>query len=1147
MLESICSLIKKLLYSSSIDEQIGILVDTPNLDAATFLAVCHDSQKYGFSKNESDFLSSHLDQYSKIILALSGELRPVIPSILYGKIGMIYRLRGNVEKAKTYYLYAFNTAATDEEKAMALSSYGTLEMQQQKINSAETTLKRALKICEDNGITNTTFITIINNLGLLAMDKQNYEKGIEYFEKASGCAKQANSFRLYMMARFNLVEVYRRNRQYRQGHQILDEVEMYVSGRGSWAEDTLYTLRNRLLEEEDASSAIQHRGQQLDVVLNLIKRACEDAYALQELKQTLLALPFPIEEITDRVRELLPELYRQNSKGCYRMALLLREVVVTRESAVALAEITCDLCLCFKYSTSEERIQWLEEAFAMLKLGNPVVLSAAKAMLSDVAANEYIHRNSPNRKDDLFNAIHYLKETLRFLEGKEFHAKPLLEALNEESAKIKTQKAHIHYNIATSYNALFSIEREPNLNKLAVEHFKTALAYLPELPETDELRIRIQINLGNALAFSANYNLPLAMNGKVDKAVLLESLQTQSDTLEKLQHNSPDYFNALIDITQTYIDLAKASQYADRSDYFDAASQCLAAAKHTIQDLPGIKADYQVPWLIAEAQLALNYDSGGDNLRRVGSLLDQTLPLIDKTSLHEKAVTLYTHGCNIWDRLGDKPRAYSYLLKGLHFLYDLLFSGHLLLQGAATGILQAYFSHLISQLLKWGETERALFFLNQCISIGWHHTSPGGEKNKLLLPRRIRRVTRKGQTVIQFWLLFKAAGSMNEFVAFIITPDGVQYHRYDFDLRELLRIWFEWSEANFRYKSALETDTSDPSYLVRVQNRLSELKDILTSIVKKLGKLLFFPIESLLPVGGELVIVPDSVLRELPLHLATLEKQGEVRYLTDLYDVVYCEYVDTESRMLAPEERKVPAMISFLSYYPPGAPLPFSHFESAAVADTIDPAYLNVKLDQEATVESLVKGLRTADILHLCCHGNYFRSNPLDSSFLLADNLISLQELQLRLYNSSCSLIVLSACESGMRGFRGSYEDVGFPGILLNTGCQMVIGALWRIKDISTAMLMGEFYNGLTQTAGSPHFALCHAQRWLSTQTSHTLISNANKLLIKYKEMFDPIHRLEIESGLNTLLKGEEIRPFEHPFYWGAFYAVKEKVSLLRK
>ena len=134
---------------------------------------------------------------------------------------------------------------------------------------------------------------------------------------------------------------------------------------------------------------------------------------------------------------------------------------------------------------------------------------------------------------------------------------------------------------------------------------------------------------------------------------------------------------------------------------------------------------------------------------------------------------------------------------------------------------------------------------------------------------------------------------------------------------------------------------------------------MLGSIGKRLGSLLFAPLEPLLSPGGELVIVPDSLLRVLPLHLASLEKDGQLHYLTDLYDVIYCEFIDTDDPGSTPGERNVPASVFQCSafFIPSEAPLPFSYFESIAIADTTDPALLNQRIGPEATVESLVESI----------------------------------------------------------------------------------------------------------------------------------------------------------------------------------------------
>ena len=187
---------------------------------------------------------------------------------------MSYRLRGDFEKAKTYYLYAFHTAANNEERAMALSSYGTLEMQQERLESAASTLRRALRICEDGEITGKTYVTILNNLGSVAKEQAANDSGVHYLEKASAQAKKSGLSESYLMARVNLADLHRQDGQYSRGHEILDEIETMV--KGTWAKDAVQTLRSRLIEEQGASVRMQSKDQQVSALLHLMEQACQD-------------------------------------------------------------------------------------------------------------------------------------------------------------------------------------------------------------------------------------------------------------------------------------------------------------------------------------------------------------------------------------------------------------------------------------------------------------------------------------------------------------------------------------------------------------------------------------------------------------------------------------------------------------------------------------------------------------------------------------------------------------------------------------------------------------------------------------------------------------------------------------------------------
>ena len=151
------------------------------------------------------------------------------------------------------------------------------------------------------------------------------------------------------------------------------------------------------------------------------------------------------------------------------------------------------------------------------------------------------------------------------------------------------------------------------------------------------MRTRLQVNLGNALAYASRYRKsPFLSPIQVDKSSLLESLEIQTNALENLRDRPSDYFNALINIAQTYIDLATDSKYADRTDYLRAASECVEAMKRIPQTSLGI--DHHLLGIVTESRLVLTGDSNDHDLQKVRNMIQGALSLISRASLDEKAM-----------------------------------------------------------------------------------------------------------------------------------------------------------------------------------------------------------------------------------------------------------------------------------------------------------------------------------------------------------------------------------------------------------------------------------------------------------------------------------------------------------------------------
>jgi CHAT domain-containing protein len=93
-----------------------------------------------------------------------------------------------------------------------------------------------------------------------------------------------------------------------------------------------------------------------------------------------------------------------------------------------------------------------------------------------------------------------------------------------------------------------------------------------------------------------------------------------------------------------------------------------------------------------------------------------------------------------------------------------------------------------------------------------------------------------------------------------------------------------------------------------------------------------------------------------------------------------------------------------------------------------------------------------------------------------------------------CRLVTLSASETAITDWtNGSNEYIGFPSAFLLAGSASVVGSLWGIDDLSTALLMIKFYQNL-QIGLTIAVALNQAQLWLRDITKIELeqLINAN-------------------------------------------------------
>ena len=147
----------------------------------------------------------------------------------------------------------------------------------------------------------------------------------------------------------------------------------------------------------------------------------------------------------------------------------------------------------------------------------------------------------------------------------------------------------------------------------------------------------------------------------------------------------------------------------------------------------------------------------------------------------------------------------------------------------------------------------------------------------------------------------------------------------------------------------------------------------------------------------------------------------------------------------------------------------------------------------------------------------------------MADGDLRLGEIfDLRLERAR--LAVLSACESGVPGLRLIDEVESLPSGLMLAGVPGVVASLWLVNDLSTALLMGKFYEQWKQKNLSPAQALRQAQIWL-----RDMCVDEKKIQELKRDLPEAVGTRFPADIADEFFKIVSLREFKHPNYWAAF------------
>ncbi len=143
----------------------------------------------------------------------------------------------------------------------------------------------------------------------------------------------------------------------------------------------------------------------------------------------------------------------------------------------------------------------------------------------------------------------------------------------------------------------------------------------------------------------------------------------------------------------------------------------------------------------------------------------------------------------------------------------------------------------------------------------------------------------------------------------------------------------------------------------------------------------------------------------------------------------------------------------------PSLDLPFAEREAGALRWN----YPDVTtLTRERATESWIREhISEFGVIHIASHGEFDPINPLFSAIRLAKDSKAdgkLQAEEIFGLDIHADLVVLSACQTGLGDIRSGDDVVGMSRAFIFAGTHSLMSSLWRVSDVSTAIMMKQFY-----------------------------------------------------------------------------------------
>ncbi len=684
--------------------------------------------------------------------------------------------------------------------------------------------------------------------------------------------------------------------------------------------------------------------------------------------------------------------------------------------------------------------------------------------------------------------------------------------------------ARTQNNLGNAYRELPTGDRTENLRK-AIACFENTLTVYTET-DFPQNYARTQNNLGDVYR-----ELPTGdRTENLQKAIAYFENALRVRTEEKFPQ---DYANTQMNMGNTYLELTGDEHQVN----LQKAVECYNKALR-------FKTEKQFPQDYATLQnnlgVAYTYLQTGDrysNIRKAVTYFENALQIRTRQDFPQERIQTLFNCASAYDTsvYGKQEKACEFYQEAIHILETEVraVSSVETRRSVAENSAEIY-HRMISLCIRLGRLENSLVYaergksrtlLEMIYSAGTKvsesvqtETFSYETINKLIPPDTLFVECFAGYDCTYIFLLDGKSDINNSHIV-LKTLDGnmlftcligenwlTPYYEYPENNAEKKRIWFEAVQRMSRLLSEKFWHASDEN-----------------------GRSLSSMIEQ--SEAKRIVFFPHSGLHLLPLHLIPVQSEnGERKRLLDQYEITYAPSISMLQLILNRTEYSENRLFAVAD---PDRTLTFADSEVRGIETYFD--YSHILWHEDAEKQAIISDVVNADILHFSCHGNFRFINPLDTQLVLAGKNLALKDIFGELRIPDANTVVLSACETGMIELEGGDEYIGLPAGFLHAGANTVISSLWAVDDLSTSLLMQRLYKNMLKNKMGKAAALREAQLWVRDMEAGDVREHLEKVIQDTQkiEKHIPFKMRRMRKKFQNM--PDHAKPFEHPYYWGAF------------